>query len=159
MARLDATSVGVCMRIVLPLVTAVLLVSGCASTTIESKAFKSYQVGQEKTATIGDVFLIDQTGYITKTRQWVGIMNSPDGWKVTDVPSIDYMRKELLYSGRSGNTIKVGYREYRGGLAAQAFYQALEYDLSASRTITFQKFRMHIVAATNEKITYVVLND
>lgn len=140
-------------------ILAALLLCGCASTTIENKAFKSYTIGQQRSATIGEAFLVDQTGYITKVKKWVGVLNSPDGWQISDVPSVDYLRKELLYSGRSGNTIKVGYREFRGGMAAPAFFQALEYDLAVSRTIKFQKFKLDIVNATNESITYQVVSD
>lgn len=43
-----------------------LFLCGCATTTLESKAFKSYTVGQTATATIGEPFLIDQGGKVEK---------------------------------------------------------------------------------------------
>lgn len=147
------------MKIIAVLVGSIFFVAGCASTTIESKTYKSYAVGQTKTATIGEAFLVDQAGSISTVRRWVGILNSPDGWQDSKVYSEDYIRRELLYSGRSADTIKVGYREYRGGMAAQAFYQNLEYDLSTSKTITFQKFTLEVLAATNQVITYRVVSD
>jgi hypothetical protein len=133
--------------------------AGCASTTLESKLYKSYRVGETKTASIGDAFLIDQNGSVSTVRHWVGVLNSPDGWQVTKVPSEDYTRRELLYSGRSADTIKVSYREYRGGMAAPAFFQNVEYDLADSHTIKFRRFTLEVISATNQSITYKVVSD
>ena len=72
---------------------------------------------------------------VEKVKTWVGLLNSPDGWKIEKRYSEDFYRKELIYSGRSGNTIEISYREFRGGLAAQAFYQNIKYDLSESRLL------------------------
>lgn len=141
------------------LIVAVLGLTGCASTTLESKVFKSYVVGETKTATIGDTFLVDQNGSVSTVRRWVGILNSPDGWKVSKEASEDYVRRELIYSGRSADTIKVAYREYRGGMAAPAFFQNVEYDLGASKTIKFRRFTLDVINATNQSITYKVVSD
>ncbi len=107
------------------------LASGCATTTLESKTYKSYAVGVTTAATIGDPFLVDQNG----------------------------IRKELLYAGKSGNTIEISYREFRGGLAAPAFFQNLKYDISQSRIVRFQKFQIEIQSADNQSITYTILSD
>jgi hypothetical protein len=141
------------------LIALVFAVSGCATTTLDSKSFKSYTVGATKTVTIGDPFLADQKGSIRTVRQWVGILNSPDGWRISKVASEDYIRKELLYSGKSANTIKVSYREFRGGFAAPAFSQNLEYDLNESKMINFQRFTLEVVSATNQTITYRIISD
>lgn len=65
-------------------------------------------------------------------------------------------RKELLYGGRSGDTIRVAYREFRGNLAAQAFYQELVYDLSESSTIRFRGMDIDVREATNSHIRFIV---
>lgn len=65
-------------------------------------------------------------------------------------------RKELLYGGRSGDTIKVAYREFRNNLAAQAFYQELAYDLSESKTIRFRGMVIDVREATNSHIRFTV---
>lgn len=145
-------------RIAIVAATGFVLV-GCATTTLQNKKFKSYKVGETKTATIGDAFLTDQDGSISTVREWVGVLNSPDGWRVSERASQDFVRKELLYSGKSANTIKVSYREFRGGFAAPAFSQNLEYDLNESKTINFQKFTLEVLSATNQTITYKVLKD
>lgn len=132
---------------------------GCATSTLEKKTFKSYLVGREATATIGEAFLVDQNGSIEKVKTWVGILNSPDGWKVEKRYSHDFVRKELLYSGKSGSTIEVSYREFRGGFAAPAFFQNLKYDLTESNVIRFQRFRIEVVQADNQAIRYKILDD
>lgn len=147
------------MRITVIVGILLLTVSGCATSTLQSKTFKSYTVGQTKTATIGDAFLGDQNGTVSTVREWVGVLNSPDGWRVSQKASEDFVRKELLYSGKSANTIKVSYREFRGGYAAPAFSQNLEYDLNESRTVNFQRFTLEVISATNQAITYKVLKD
>ncbi len=138
---------------------AVFLLAACASTVVDRKTFKSYSLGRTATATIGDAFLVDQTGSVETVKVWVGIINSPDGWKTEERYSRDFIRKELLYSGRTGNTIEVSYREFRGGLAAPAFFQSVKYDLSQSSVIRFQRFVIEVVKADNQSITYKVISD
>lgn len=137
----------------------ILLFSGCGTTTLETRTLKSYSVGQTKKANIGDIFLIDQDGNVQKVKRWVGILNSPDGWHTTEEYSRDFVRKELLYAGKAGNTIEVSYREFRGGLAAPAFFQSIKYDLNESKIVRFQNFKIEILAADNQGIIYKVLSD
>lgn len=132
---------------------------GCASTTLQRKNFKSYSVGSVATATIGETFLVDQNGSVETVKSWVGIFNSPDGWKTEERYSRDFLRKELIYSGKSGTTIEISYREFRGGFAAPAFYQNLKYDLVDSKAIQFQKFKIEVIQADNQKLTYKILTD
>ncbi len=132
---------------------------GCTSTVLKSSAFKTYSVGETVNANIGSPFLVAQTGTVQTVRRWVGVLNSPDGWGTTDFYSPDYIKKELVYSGKSGDTIDISYREYRGDLAAQAFYQSLSYDLSESTEVSFQNFRFRINSATNSAISVTILSD
>ena len=132
---------------------------GCASTTIRNETFKSYSVGETKTVTVGDAFLTNQDGSVRTFKHWVGIMNSSDGWQTSTEYSTDYRKRELLYGGKSGSTIEVSYREFRGGLAAPAFTQNLKYDLSESKIVRFQNFQLEILQADNQTITYRILKD
>lgn len=136
-----------------------LSLTGCATTSIESKAFQSYQIKQIKSATIGNTFLVDQKGYIEKQKVWVGFFNSSDGWKIIEKYSEDYIRKELIYTGRTGSTIEISYREYRNNMAAQAFFQNLKYDLNDSKIIRFQNFKIEVLSANNQELSYMILSD
>lgn len=66
-------------------------------------------------------------------------------------------RQELLYNGKSGETIKVLYREFQNDMARPAFSQELTYDLAESDIIGFQGVRIRVIRATNVAITYSVL--
>jgi hypothetical protein len=85
------------MRITVIVGILLLTVSGCATSTLQSKTFKSYTVGQTKTATIGDAFLVDQNGTVSTVREWVGVLNSPDGWRVSQKASEDFVRRAALF--------------------------------------------------------------
>lgn len=138
---------------------ALLGLSACASTTLDRQEFKSYALGAERSANIGDAFLVDQSGYVETVKTWVGLLYSPDGWARKKVYSEDFLRKELVYSGRSGPSVEVSYREFRGGMAAPAFFQTLKYDLEKSKVIRFQRYQIEVIDAGNESIRYKVLGD
>jgi hypothetical protein len=133
--------------------------AACATTTLEHKDFKSYSVGQTLSASVGGTFLTAQNGSVEKVKTWVGVMNAPGGWKIEDRYSEDYVRKELIYSGVSGSTVEISYREYRGGLAAPAFYQSVKYDLKESHIISFQNFQIDILNVSNQGISCRLLRD
>lgn len=142
----------------IPIIAAMAL-AGCASTTLNKVQLSSYKLGIEQTSTIGAPFIVDQKGEVATVKQWVGLLNSPNGYAVRQQYSADYLRRELLYSGRSGSTVEITYREFRGGMAAQPFYQNLKYDLAASRQIRFQNFTIDVIAADNQSIRYKIVSD
>jgi hypothetical protein len=137
----------------------VLAVAGCASQVVASKPMRSYTVGQPLNAPVGGVLLTAQTGYLETVKHWVGVLYSSDGWKTETVASADYVRKELVYSGTTGSTIELGYREYRGGYAAPAFYQSVKYDLAQSKVVTFQNFQIEVTSASNSEFKGKLLRD
>lgn len=65
-------------------------------------------------------------------------------------------RKELIYNGKSKDTIKLAYREYKDDLARPAFYQDLTYDLSESKIIGFRSMNIEVIEATNSSIKFIV---
>lgn len=144
---------------VLMIIAFAFALAGCASTTLQRQTLKSYTVGVPASASIGETFLVDQKGSIETVRTWVGILYSSDGWKTEQRYSVDWVRKELLYSGRSGQTIEIGYREFRGGYAAPAFYQNLKYDISALKAIRFQNFRIDVLDADNQTLKFKIVSD
>lgn len=148
---------GVFGRIVLA--AHVVVLGGCAPQVLAVKAVESHQIGQRLQAAPGGVILSSQSGNIKTVRKWVGLLNSPDGWETNSVRDSGYILKELLYAGISGTTVEIAYREYRGGLAAPAFYQSAKYDISTSREVTFQNFRIRIDSADNNGMTGVLLSD
>lgn len=67
------------------------------------------------------------------------------------------MRKEIVYNGKSKDTIKMLYREYKDDMARPAFFQDLSYDLLESKIIGFRGTLIEILEATNSSITYKVI--
>lgn len=133
---------------------------GCGK-VLSVTPIQSYSLNDIKTTSTGEAFLVAETGTITRRKSWVGVLRSSDGsgWEIKDEHSPDWRSKELLYSGISGKTIEVAYREFRGGYAAPAFSQNLKYDLSASKFIRFQNFEIEVIRADNNSITSRILRD
>lgn len=65
-------------------------------------------------------------------------------------------KQELIYVGKSKDTIRLSYREYIKDMARPAFYQDLTYDLLESREITFRDLRIEVLEATNSAIKFFV---
>jgi hypothetical protein len=76
---------------------------------------------------------------------------------ITDLEKPNF-RQELIYNGRSGDTIKILYREHSGDLLRAPFSQDVQYDLKEGSTIGFKGARIEVINATNIKILYRVLN-
>lgn len=75
------------------------------------------------------------------------------------VATSDSFQQTLLYSGRNGDKINVGYREFSNNLARPAFNNDVEYDLSESNTIGYKGCRIEVIEATNELIKYKVIRN
>ena len=65
----------------------------------------------------------------------------------------------MIYSGRVGDKIKAGYREFSNNLARPAFNNDVEYDLRESSVIGYKGARIEVVEATNEHIKYKVIQN
>jgi hypothetical protein len=66
------------------------------------------------------------------------------------------VQQTLIYSGRIGNRIRFGYREFSNNLARPAFSNDVEYDLLESKTIAYKGALIEVVEATNQHIKYIV---
>lgn len=69
------------------------------------------------------------------------------------------LQQVLIYSGRVGDRIRIGYREFSGNLARAAFSNEAEYDLSVSNEIAFRGARLIVHHADNSKISYTVISN
>jgi hypothetical protein len=70
-----------------------------------------------------------------------------------------YINFELIFTGITGQSMNVLYREYSpDDLARTAFFQNLTYDRNAS-TIRFKGLRLQIHSANNERMEYTVVED
>lgn len=74
------------------------------------------------------------------------------------VPNLtaDAFQQTLIYSGKVGDKINVGYREFSGSQARPAFNNDVEYDLRESKTIGYKGALIEVIEATNQYIKYIV---
>lgn len=89
------------------------------------------------------------------------ICDTEHAFKRTRKPSLSDrdLQQTLIYSGRVGNRIRIGYREASGNMARPAFSNEAEYDLSTSQEIAYRGARLRVIEADNQKIRYVVLSN
>jgi len=132
-------------------VISALCLTSCASVT--SSHVKSFTINQEQSANVGASMIAAED--ITYEKHWVGVMFSPTGYQT--IATEDSFKEELIYTGRSDNIINVSYREYKQNFARPAFYQELHYDLGKSNIIVFRNYRIKVLDANNEQITFKVL--
>lgn len=77
--------------------------------------------------------------------------------RVVDVQAPNF-RQELIYNGRSGETVKFLYREFSGDIARPPFSQDVQYDLKDGAVIGFKGARIELIEASNTKLSYRVLS-
>ncbi|MEY8198549.1 MAG: hypothetical protein RPS47_04855 [Colwellia sp.] len=66
-------------------------------------------------------------------------------------------QQTLIYSGRVGDKINIGYREFSNNTARPAFNNDVEYDLSSSKEIGYKGAVIEVIKANNSSITYKVV--
>lgn len=73
--------------------------------------------------------------------------------------SKDSFQQTLIYNGKVGNKINIGYREFSSDLARPAFNNDVEYDLSQSKQIGYKGALLDVIDANNQQIKYKVIRN
>jgi hypothetical protein len=68
-------------------------------------------------------------------------------------------KRELVYNGKSKDTIKIQYREYKDNFARAAFFQDLVYDMTESNNVGFRGMNIEVLEATNSYIKFIVKSE
>lgn len=68
-------------------------------------------------------------------------------------------QQSLIYSGRVGSKLKIGYREFSNNVARPAFNNEVEYDMSQSNIIAYKGAKLEVLDATNEFIKYRLISN
>lgn len=68
-------------------------------------------------------------------------------------------QQTLIYSGRVGDKINIGYREFSNNSARPAFNNDVEYDLSISNIIGYKGASIEVIKADNSSITYKLIKN
>ena len=75
------------------------------------------------------------------------------------LPDSRSFQQTLLYSGKIGNKINIGYREFSNSMVRPAFNNDVQYDLSESSVIGYKGARLEVIEATNEFIKFKMLQN
>lgn len=105
----------------------------------------------------------DQLVSVGRWVQGLGIIQKKfAGWRFkmdsSEAVSLEkgYTNYEILYSGVSGDVLRLRYREYSSDdLAREAYFQDLTYSMS-DRIIQFRTIEVEVLEANNRKIRYIV---
>lgn len=73
--------------------------------------------------------------------------------------SSNSFQQTLIYSGRVGDKINIGYREFSSSVARPAFNNEVEYDLGESSTIGYKGALIEVIEANNNRIEYKLLRN
>lgn len=85
-----------------------------------------------------------------------GLSFKKQNWTTADANSF---QQTLLYNGKVGSKVNIGYREFSGDMARPAFSNAVEYDLGESKQIGYKGALLDIIEANNQLIKYKVLKN
>lgn len=85
-----------------------------------------------------------------------GLNFNKQNWSTADANSF---QQTLLYNGKVGSKVNIGYREFSGDMARPAFSNAVEYDLNESQQIGYKGALLDIIEANNQMIKYKVLKN
>ena len=69
----------------------------------------------------------------------------------------DGFRRELIYTGASGGSVRLTYREFVNSMARPAFTQDLSFDLSPGVEIGYKGARLKVIGAGGTSIEYELL--
>lgn len=75
------------------------------------------------------------------------------------VATDESFQQTLIYSGKIGQKIRLGYREFSANVARPAFSNDVEYDLSESSVVGYKGARIEVIEATNDHVTYRVISN
>ncbi len=90
-------------------------------------------------------------GSLTRSKKVIGGKFLP-----VEIVTEGVYKQELIYNGKTKDTIRLSYREYIKDMARPAFFQDLTYDLSESREIAFRDMAIEVLEATNSTIKFFV---
>lgn len=109
----------------------------------------------------GGMFLNTKTGVICGVATTGGYVCGDGNFSKTDYTATDLLsfQQTLLYSGKVGNKINISYREFKNGMARQAFSHDVEYDLSSSNIVGYKGAQIEVLNATNSSITYKLIKN
>ena len=135
------------------------LLASCGGWTSKCTKRTTYRLAEEKTAFVGDEMVAN--GCFGVRYEPHGINRDLFNKTAYDSESpFSAPDKELIYSGRTGDTLHITYREYaHKEYIKPAFTQHVQYDLQSSDIVAFQGWTLQILEANNQTIRFKVVKD
>ena len=65
-------------------------------------------------------------------------------------------KKELIYQGMDGNTLRLRYREFFRDIVRPSYDQTVEYNLDNSKEISFRGLSISVIEADNQYLIYSI---
>lgn len=78
---------------------------------------------------------------------------------IDDAVNSNNFQQTLIYNGKVGNVINIGYREFSDNTARAAFSNEANYDLNESKIIAYKGASIEIISANNQNITFKILKN
>lgn len=79
--------------------------------------------------------------------------------KTQEIGKSNSFQRTLIYNGRIGNKLNIGYRESLNGSARTSFSNNVEYDLNESNVIGYKGAKVKVIDASNSYIKYKLLRN
>lgn len=80
-------------------------------------------------------------------------------FKKVNITSQRKFQQTLIYNGKVGNKINIGYQEFNNDLTHPTFSNNAEYDLSSSKVIRYKGAVIEVLEATNQYIKYKLISN
>ncbi len=92
--------------------------------------------------------------------QCIGRLDPQPDWHISEAysPRRPSLIMELIYAGRTGDTVRLLYREYSNALLRDGYTQDISYDLSETSVLAFLDAEIEVLEATNAKLRYRVIS-
>jgi hypothetical protein len=118
---------------------------------------RNYSILAEKQSIINTPMISFEARRYRLGRRVEGVSESKDFWRTEEYPARDSYKEELIYKGRTGNTIFITYK--REDFPRPAIYNDLTFDLDQSDTFMARNYRIRVLEATDNYIRFMVLED
>ena len=76
-----------------------------------------------------------------------------------EIVAADSLQRTLIYNGKIGDIVSLGYREFSDRIARSAFSNEVKYDLSVSNVISYGGAKIEVLDADNNSIQYKILSN
>lgn len=87
-----------------------------------------------------------------------GKLKNQVDYRFQTADSVRGKKKELIYQGKQGDTLRFRYREYINDIVRPAFDQTVEYNLDKDNMVTFRGMRILVDKADNQEISYRIVS-